>query len=357
MSMKSAFACYAGKRIFVTGHTGFKGTWLVALLREIGAEVFGFALPPISTPTHFELFGMDGKMQSLTGDIRDAEALSCAMQNFNPEFVFHLAAQALVGKSYEDPVETFDTNVMGSTNLLEAVRKCDSVRSLIYITSDKCYENVEWEWGYRENDRLGGRDPYSASKAAAELVFAAYFRSYFASRPNFGAASTRAGNVIGGGDWAANRIVPDCIRAITSNQPIQLRNPGSTRPWQHVLEPLSGYLLLGAALVQDPQAYQGAWNFGPSTTEVRTVENVAQAMVENLGRGSVVIANSAEQHHEARLLQLNCDKAHQLLDWHPRWSVDKTLKATAEWYKAYLADESIEHITLSQLHDYFPELT
>lgn len=357
MNLKSDLASYRGKRVFVTGHTGFKGTWLVALLRELGAEIMGYALPPETTPNHFDLLAMEDQIQHITGDICDGKKLSDAMQSFKPEFVFHLAAQALVGRSYEDPVDTFNTNVMGSTNLLDAVRHCDSVSSLVYITSDKCYENVEWEWGYRENDRLGGHDPYSASKAAAELIFSAYFKSYFSKRENFGAASARAGNVIGGGDWSAKRIVPDCIRAISSDQPIQLRNPGSTRPWQHVLEPLSGYLQLGAALSRDPKTFQGGWNFGPSTTEVRNVEEVANAMIGHLGRGTVEIVKSPDQPHEATLLQLNCDRAHQLLGWHPRWSVDKTLAATAEWYRAHMTNENIEQTTISQLRDYFPELT
>jgi CDP-glucose 4,6-dehydratase len=270
--------------------------------------------------------------------------------------VFHLAAQALVKKSYDDPVATFGSNVMGSVHLLDAVRQCDSVRSLVYITSDKCYENVEWVWGYRENDRLGGHDPYSASKAAAEIVFFAYVRSYFASRQDLGAATTRAGNVIGGGDWAEDRIVPDCIRAIEMNNPIKLRNPQATRPWQHVLEPISGYLLLAAKLRNQPEKYASSWNFGPSTSEVRTVLEVASSIIHQLGRGRIEIEASQQHHHEARSLQLNCDKAHQLLGWFPRWNVDKALAATAQWYKTILDGGDAETITRAQLKDYFPEL-
>jgi len=242
---------YRNKKVLITGHTGFKGTWMSLLLKEMGAKVCGFSLAPESTPNHFNLLNLESNIKHVVGDIRDLDALDRVMQDFQPEFVFHLAAQALVKESYVNPVSTFDTNIMGSVNLLEAVRKCDSVRSLVYITSDKCYENVEWIWGYRENDQLGGRDPYSASKGAAEIVFSAYARSFFSQRENLGAATTRAGNVIGGGDWAADRIIPDCIRAIQDGSPIKLRNPNATRPWQHVLEPISGYLTLGVKLYND----------------------------------------------------------------------------------------------------------
>jgi len=245
---------------------------------------------------------------------------------------------------------------MGSVYLLDAIRACDSVRSLVYITSDKCYENLEWVWGYRESDRLGGHDPYSASKGAAELVFSAYARSFFSARIELGAATVRAGNVIGGGDWAEDRIVPDCIRAAKEGRSIALRNPMATRPWQHVLEPVSGYLLLAAQLHCYPQEAAGAWNFGPSTGEVRTVSEVANTIIRHLGCGTVEIDNSGSHQHEANLLQLNCDKAHQLLQWHSRWHVEKTLIATAEWYRSWLDGEDMEHMTRSQIHDYFPEL-
>ncbi|MDB5526948.1 MAG: rfbG [Devosia sp.] len=356
MTYAEAFAAYAGKRVFVTGHTGFKGTWLVMLLREIGAEVMGYALPPPPGLSHYEALGINGQIAEVIGDVRDAGALAKAMGDFAPEFVFHLAAQALVRQSYAEPADTFATNVMGAANLLDAVRATPSVRSLVFITSDKAYENLEWVWGYRENDRLGGHDPYSASKAAAEIVFSAYARSYFAARADFGAATTRAGNVIGGGDWAADRIVPDCIRAVEAGKPVELRNPQSTRPWQHVLEPISGYVLLGARLHADPARYGGSWNFGPSSVEVRTVHDVAGAIIEHLGHGSIVITGDPSARHEANLLQLNCDRAHQLLAWHPRWDVDKTLSATASWYAAVLGGQDAAAVTRSQLQDYFPEL-
>ena len=350
------FDIYRGRKVFITGHTGFKGSWLAFLLHEAGAEVAGYALPPATSGSHFDQLGLAGKIRHSVGDIRDAAALSQAVAEFRPEFVFHLAAQALVRPSYADPAATFATNVMGSTHLLEAVRGCDSVCSLVYITSDKCYENVEWIWGYRENDQLGGADPYSASKAAAELVFSSYARSFFARRPSLGAASVRAGNVIGGGDWAVDRIVPDCIRAISGGQPIVLRNPAATRPWQHVLEPLSGYLLLGARLFEEPAGWGGAWNFGPSSHEVRTVKDVAEHMVARIGAGSIRVEQQPVQLHEAHLLQLNCDKATQLLGWKPRWSVDQALDATADWYARTMAGEDAVGVTRGQLRAYFPEL-
>jgi CDP-glucose 4,6-dehydratase len=356
IDMRKVLDSFRGKRVFVTGHTGFKGTWLTFLLKELGAEVMGYALPPEPGPSHFMLLGMQDKISHRLGDVRDADKMNAAMQSFQPEFVFHLAAQALVKESYADPTLTFDTNVMGSVNLLDAVRQCSTVRSLVYITSDKCYENLEWVWGYRENDPLGGHDPYSASKAAAEIVFSAYARSFLDSRPSLGAATARAGNVIGGGDWAADRIVPDCIRAIENKRPIQLRNPSATRPWQHVLEPLSGYIMLASKLYEQPERYGGSWNFGPSTSEVRTVHEVAKSIIQTLGSGSIEITGSQDHHHEARLLQLNCDKAHQDLGWQPRWGVEKTFDATAEWYKAIMAGDNVEDITRTQLQDFFLEL-
>ena len=344
---------YRNKKVLITGHTGFKGTWMAFLLKEMGAEVCGFSLAPVDTPNHFDLLNLKNNIKHIVGDIRDADALNRAIQDFQPEFVFHLAAQALVRESYANPVNTFDTNIMGSVNLLEAVRKCNSVRSLVYITSDKCYENVEWIWGYRENDRLGGHDPYSASKGAAEIVFSAYARSFFSQRENFGAASARAGNVIGGGDWAADRIIPDCMRAIQNGMPIKLRNPNATRPWQHVLEPINGYLALGVKLYNDPVTFKGSWNFGPSTSQIRTVEEVANSIVKYIGKGTVEIESSDQKQHEANLLQLNCDKAHQLLDWSPMWSVEKTLDMTAEWYKVFMNEGDIEATTKAQLQDYY----
>jgi CDP-glucose 4,6-dehydratase len=352
--MKNTFR---NKKVFITGHTGFKGSWLAFLLNEIGADVMGFALPPATSINHFDLLGLDKKIRHVVGDIRDAGLLNSTLSKFQPEYVFHLAAQALVRPSYDDPVATFSTNIIGSVNLLDAVKCCNSVRALVYVTSDKCYENVEWAWGYRENDQLGGRDPYSASKAAAEIVFSSYARSFFEQRPLLGSATARAGNVIGGGDWAIDRIIPDCIRAIEAGKSIQLRNPNATRPWQHVLEPIAGYLLLAERLYEDPKNWDGSWNFGPSVNEVGTVKNVAETIFGHLGKGSIEIVESKEQAHEARLLQLNCDKARQFLGWQPRWSTEKTLKATALWYKTVMSGGSAEQITRTQIYEFFSELT
>lgn len=355
LTMQNLEESFSGKKVLITGNTGFKGSWLAFILNEVGAEVTGLALPPATAVNHFDLLKLDGKIKHVVGDVRDAAVVAKTVQDFQPEFVFHLAAQALLRPSYDDPVTTFSINVLGSVNLLEAVRQCESIRSLVYITSDKCYENVEWIWGYRENDLLGGRDPYSASKAAAEIAFSSYARSFFEQRPMLGAASTRAGNVIGGGDWAVDRIIPDCIRAIQVDEPVRLRNPGATRPWQHVLEPLAGYLLLAARLYEEPKKWGGAWNFGPSTQEVRTVKNVAEAIVGHIGKGRVEVVEPKTQLHEARLLQLNCDKAHQLLGWYPRWHVEKTLEVTALWYKTVMNGGNAEAITRAQIKEFFAE--
>jgi CDP-glucose 4,6-dehydratase len=346
----------SGKRVFITGHTGFKGSWLTLLLQHLGAEVMGYALPPTDDNSLFSLLKLSSDIRHVEGDMRDDQLLASSLSSFQPQFVFHLAAQALVRPSYHDPTSTISTNVLGSANLLEAVRLNESVRSLVYITSDKCYENLEWVWGYRETDQLGGRDPYSASKAAAEIIFSSYQRSFFASRPTLGAASARAGNVIGGGDWAVDRIVPDCIRAIQAGIPVRLRNPKATRPWQHVLEPIAGYLLLAAKLYNHPSTYNGAWNLGPSVKDVRTVYDVAQVITSLLGRGTIEVAQTDCNVHEAHFLQLNCDKAHQSLGWSPRWNADKTLEATALWYKAFLDGANPRSVTISQIRDFFPEL-
>lgn len=355
LTMQNLALSFSGKKVLLTGHTGFKGSWLAFILNEVGAEVTGLALPPVSTVNHFDLLKLNRKINHVIADIRDTAMVTKTVKDFQPEFVFHLAAQALVRPSYDDPVATFSTNVMGSVNVLEAVRQCESVRSLVYITSDKCYENVEWIWGYRENDQLGGRDPYSASKAAAELAFSTYSRSFFNQCQELGSASTRAGNVIGGGDWAVDRIIPDCIRAIQANEPIRLRNPEATRPWQHVLEPLAGYLLLASRLYEEPKQWGGAWNFGPSTQEVRTVKNVAEAIVGHIGKGSIKVEDSNLAVHEASLLQLNCDKANHSLGWYPRWDIEKTLEATALWYKLTMNGEDAELITRAQIKEFFSE--
>lgn len=331
---------FAGRRVLVTGHTGFKGSWLALWLARMGAHVGGYALPPESAHAHFQLLKLERLMEHRTGDIRDPAAVARCFEEFQPEIVFHLAAQPLVRYSYTQPKETFDINVAGSVNILEGCRNTASVRTLIYVTSDKCYRNNEWIWGYRENDELGGHDPYSASKAAAEIVFSAYCDSFFKHRAGFGAASVRAGNVIGGGDWAEDRIVPDCIRALLAEQPISLRNPASTRPWQHVLEPLHGYLTIAARLLEQPTAFTGAWNFGPATSSVKTVMELTELIVDIWGSGSLKVEPQPTAVHEAQLLHLSCDKAHQLLGWYPHWDAGEAITETVHWYRAVIAQGS-----------------
>jgi CDP-glucose 4,6-dehydratase len=345
---------FHGKRVLVTGHTGFKGSWLTLLLNHLGAEVMGYALAPEYAGGHFERLGLEKQIRHVTGDVRDLDRMCTEVAAFQPEIVFHLAAQALVSPSYFDPKTTFDVNVGGGVNLLEVVRTCESVRALVFITSDKCYENLEWIWGYRETDAMGGHDPYSASKGAAELVFSSYLRSFFANRPDFGAATARAGNVIGGGDWAADRIVPDCVRALQAGQPITIRSPRATRPWQHVLEPLSGYLKLGARLLESGHAYDGSWNFGPHVCDVRTVLDVANAIAAQFEKGSVVVDEPRDKPHEAHLLQLNSDKARQLLQWDTRWNFAQTLAATGGWYRDVLVyGRPAEEISRAQISAYY----
>ncbi|MFA5920993.1 MAG: CDP-glucose 4,6-dehydratase [Methylococcaceae bacterium] len=337
---------YKNKRVLITGHTGFKGSWLAIWLKELGADVIGYALDPPSEPNNFEATGLREKITHIHGDIRDLDRLMEAYQKYQPEFVFHLAAQPLVRLSYEEPKLTFDTNVGGTVNVFEAVRKTSSVKVLVNITSDKCYENREWIWGYRENDPMGGHDPYSASKGCAELVFSAYLKSFFsqgaAQGRTIGAASARAGNVIGGGDWGTDRLVPDCIRALSSGKPIGIRSPRAVRPWQHVLEPLGGYLQLGAALWQDPQKYSGAWNFGPENGSHLTVAAMTDSLIKYWGEGKWEDLSDPQALHEANLLKLNCDKAHAELHWHSVLTIVECLQMTAEWYKLFYAGSSNE---------------
>ena len=285
---------------------------------------------------HYNLLELDKNITHIDGDLLDGDKLNATFQKYQPEIVFHLAAQALVRFSYDEPKLTFDTNVGGSVNLLEAVRMCNSVKSVIYVTSDKCYKNKEWVWGYREMDELGGHDPYSASKAAAEIVFSSYCDSFFGKKRAIGMASVRAGNVIGGGDWALDRIIPDCIKAISKGEPIILRNPLATRPWQHVLEPLSGYMLLALKLYSEPLKYNGSWNFGPEISSIKTVEQLSQKIVKYFGAGTIEIETIEGAKHEASILHLNCDKTNTVLEWLPTWDFDSTMEQTAQWYKGYL---------------------
>lgn len=350
--MKTGFEIFKKKRILITGDTGFKGSWLAYWLHHLGAEVYGFALPPERDYDHYAALGLQKLIHHQGGDVREFDGIHEFMKKTRPEFVFHLAAQPLVRKSYNEPKLTFDTNVGGTINILEAVRSTPAVKVLVTITSDKCYRNKEWCWGYRENDELGGKDPYSASKAAAELVYSAYQDSFFSDRPEFGAASVRAGNVIGGGDWSTDRIVPDCIRALQAGKPIELRNPHATRPWQHVLEPLSGYLLLAARLYKNPAPFRGSYNFGPESREMHTVEDVARELISVWGAGEIRITKKASDPPEAGLLHLNCDKAHHALGWYPRWGFEKTVKQTARWYKLVKEGENAESVTRQQIIEY-----
>jgi len=352
MVAPSIYDAFRGRRILVTGHTGFKGSWLSLWLHQMGAQVMGYALPPERPDDHFNLLGLETIMEHVVGDIRDIGAVRKAFDRFQPEIAFHLAAQPLVRYSYAEPKLTFDTNVAGSVNILEAARMCSSLKALVYVTSDKCYRNNEWVWGYRENDELGGHDPYSASKAAAELVFSSYQDSFFHSRQDFGAASVRAGNVIGGGDWALDRIVPDAIRALKAGTPILLRNPNSTRPWQHVLEPLFGYLMIAERLLGEPKRFAGAWNFGPRSESIRTVQALAESAAARWGGGKVQVAQQANAPHEAGLLHLNCDKAHQLLGWHPKWDFDRTVAETVHWYREITSGAPAREVSSKQIQSY-----
>jgi CDP-glucose 4,6-dehydratase len=350
---------FRGKKVLITGHTGFKGSWLSLILSDAGARVAGYALPPKET-SHFSLCSIQSLMESKIGDIKDLRDLKDFFNKFEPEIVFHLAAQAIVGESYENPVNTYETNVLGSVNVLEVVRGSNSVRALVYVTSDKCYENSEWVWGYRENDKLGGHDPYSASKAAAEIIFSSYSKSFFKNNERLSVASARAGNVIGGGDWSEGRVIPDCIRAIENNTHVEIRNPGSTRPWQHVLEPLSGYLTLAMRLYEMNIENYEAWNFGPNTNDIYCVEDVVNLFYSRVGRGtmSTISKNRSESNsgHEAGLLQLNCDKAISKLGWTPRWSTEKAILETATWFDEFLKKEkSIIAVSRAQIKEYFDE--
>jgi CDP-glucose 4,6-dehydratase len=330
---------FKDKTVLVTGHTGFKGSWLCIWLKELGANVVGYALEPYTDKDNFVVTGLQGKITHIIEDVRDFHALRKVFEEYQPEFVFHLAAQPIVRESYVSPKETYDINIGGTVNVLECCRLTDSVRVIINITSDKCYENKEWVWGYRENDPMGGYDPYSSSKGCSELVTAAYRKSFF-NPDDFkvhekSLASARAGNVIGGGDWQKDRIIPDCIRALESDKPIEIRNPKAIRPWQHVLEPLSGYLLLASRMYEDPQKFCGAWNFGPNYDSIIPVGEVADKVVAHWGNGSWIDLSNENEPHEARLLSLDISKAKSYLKWIPLWDTEKAIEQTVDWYKEY----------------------
>ncbi len=350
---------YAGKKVLLTGHTGFKGSWLSVWLKILGAEVIGYSLEPPSNPSNFEACGLQEEVIHIHGDIRDYKHLVTVFQKYQPEFVFHMAAQPLVRFSYKDPRLTYEANVMGTVNILEAVRATDSVRVVVNITSDKCYENREWVWGYRETDPMGGYDPYSSSKGCAELVTTAYRRSFFNSETygkehQVALASVRAGNVIGGGDWGTDRLLPDCVRALAHGKEIVIRNPNAIRPWQHVLEPLSGYLLLGSRLWHHGGKYVGAWNFGPLNNEIWTVEEIVRHTILLWGEGNYSF-DERKNPHEAQWLKLDCSKARFDLQWKPRYTVKQALEKSVKWYKQFYegaGPEKMRVFTQEQIEEY-----
>lgn len=332
---------FEGKRVLITGHTGFKGSWLAIWLHRLGAEVTGVALDPGTPRDNFVLSGIGSRIkEDIRADIRDRAALEDIFRRCRPEIVFHLAAQPLVRLSYDIPAETYDTNVMGTVNVMEAIRAAGSTRVAVMITSDKCYENREQARGYCEEDPMGGYDPYSSSKGAAEIAIASWRRSFFnpadfGIKHNTAIASARAGNVIGGGDWAKDRILPDCIRALEAGKPIPIRNPKAVRPWQHVLEPLGGYLLLAEKMWEHPSDYCEGWNFGPDASSIRTVREVAGKVVEHYGSGSIELAADSAAPHEAQLLTLSIDKARERLGWKPRMDLERSIGMTVDWYRRY----------------------
>jgi CDP-glucose 4,6-dehydratase len=349
-------AFWAGKRVLVTGHTGFKGTWLWMWLRRLGAEPFGYALAPDTEPSLAVLCGVAGAPGSVVGDIRDGAALAREMQRIRPDVVLHLAAQALVRRSYDEPVETFETNVMGTIHVLEAVRRASSVRAVVVVTSDKCYENREWCWPYREDEALGGYDPYSASKAGTELVAAAWRRSFLgargADRGGVGVATARAGNVLGGGDWAVDRLVPDCVRALGAGRTVAIRSPHATRPWQHVLEPLSGYLILAERLWAQPDAFAEAWNLGPSLDQVQPVSWVVDRVARLWGDGARWELVGGDHPHEASFLAVDASKARARMGWQPRLALHDALAWTVEWHKREAAGEPVPQLVDEQIQRY-----
>lgn len=346
-----------GKKVFLTGHTGFKGGWLTVWLSSMGAKVTGYSLPPNTVPNLYSAVKIESLCeQSNFGDIRHLEHLTSILLQSMPEIVIHMAAQPLVRHSYDNPVETYSTNVMGTVHILEAIRACDSVKAVVVVTSDKCYENKEWLWGYRETDSMGGYDPYSNSKSCTELVVAAYRQSFFPehdfSKHGVAIATARAGNVIGGGDWSANRLIPDAIKAFEVDQPLVIRNPKAVRPWQHVLEPLSGYLILAKSLYQHGASFSGGWNFGPIDTDMRMVEDVINLMIKQWGGALSWQQESLHQPHETCLLKLDCTKARLLLGWNSIWTLEESVELIVNWHQAFQRKEDMLSVTLGQIQSY-----
>lgn len=347
--MNSKF--WKDKRVLLTGHTGFKGGWLSLWLQSMGAQVYGYALAPSTNPNLFEVAHVKRRMVGhLEADIRDIAKLTSFVSEAKPEIVFHMAAQPLVRYSYAEPVETFAVNVMGTVNLLESLRNISAVKAVVNVTTDKCYENREWLWAYREDDPLGGYDPYSSSKACSELVTAAYRQSFFAEK-GVGIATARAGNVIGGGDWSDDRLIPDFFRAVSNGEPLVIRSPNAIRPWQHVLEPLSGYLNLAESLYAEPLKYACAWNFGPNENSAQTVSWILNKLANNIPNAKWELDKNP-QLHEAGLLKLDSSKAKSLLEWSPRWSLNQSLEKVVDWHKVFNSKNDMQAFSLSQIDDY-----
>jgi len=347
---------WKGKSVLVTGHTGFKGSWLCLWLQELGASVVGISLDPPTDPNLYEQAGIADNMLSLRQDIRDGEKLVAMIDEYQPEVVFHLAAQPLVRYSYREPVETYATNVMGTLHVLEGMRQAKSVRAAVMITTDKCYENREWDWGYRENEAMGGYDPYSSSKGCAELLIASYRNSYFNvsrfAEHKTALASARAGNVIGGGDWAEDRLIPEIIRAFEKNQIVKIRNPHAIRPWQHVLEPLCGYIELAERLYSEGSPWAEAWNFGPNEEDARPVEWIVNEICQYWSDNASWEKDKGEHPHEAHYLKLDCSKAHARLQWWPRWSLKDALQKIVDWHKAHNSGEPASELCRQQIRAY-----
>lgn len=347
---------WTGKKVFLTGHTGFKGSWMCLWLHALGARVTGYALDPPTTPNLFEQAGIADLVRSVTSDVRDGAALSAAMSAAQPEIVFHMAAQPLVRDSYRKPADTYSVNVMGTVNLFESVRNCGSVKAVVNVTTDKCYENREWVWGYREIDRLGGFDPYSSSKACSELVTAAYRTSFFNPKDHeehrVGVATARAGNVIGGGDWAQDRLVPDCMRALLEGRPVRIRNPWSVRPWQHVLDPLRGYLMLAQKLCEDGPRFSEPWNFGPHDAGEKPVEWIVQRICGLWGGTASYEIEPGEHPHESHTLRLDRTKAVTVLGWHPVWDLEQSLERVVQWTRSCQANGEVRSRCLREIEEH-----
>ncbi len=347
---------WKGRRVFLTGHTGFKGSWLALWLSRLGAQIRGYALDPCTEPNLFALASVSTVVDDVRGDVRDFAQLEAAMTEFTPEVVFHLAAQPLVRRSYADPVGTYGTNVMGTVHLMEAIRKTPSVRAVVCVTTDKCYQNQEWIWPYRESDTLGGYDPYASSKACAEIVAAAYRSSFFPidrlPEHHVALATARAGNVIGGGDWSEDRLIPDLIRGFRSGQPVLIRRPSAIRPWQHVLDPLHGYMMLAQELLVQPARFASAYNFGPSDEDVWPVERIASKLAPMWGNGASWTRDSVPGVHEAHVLRLDASKARVELGWKPRLKIEAALDWTVGWYRAWNRGDNMAEFTKQQIGEY-----